>query len=198
MMQNNIILGITGEIASGKSSVSKLLEDIGFLVIDCDNINKQVQMSGNPAYFEVVEYFGEEILYDNKAINRLRLGEIVFSDVNKLNKLMEITHKYICNEVKCIIEELENTKIVIDAVLLFESGLNELCNQTWYIEADKDIRLKRLMARNNFTQEQALTRINAQTIHNNKQLVNKIIFNNGNTEELKEQVLRYIGEFSGS
>lgn len=190
-----MIIGITGWIASGKTIVSNILKEQGYFVIDVDKVGKEIVESQKPAYNEVIDYFGKDILLEDGRINRELLGEIVFSDNKKLNKLNQITHKYILDEVKLRLRHLEegNVKnIVIDAAMLFEIGLDKLVNMVWFVESSQDIRLKRLMNRNGYTLQQAQKRIDSQNFTKNREKSDIIIDNSGTIGELKDKVLKLI------
>lgn len=187
-------IGITGGIASGKSTVSNILKENGFEVIDADAIGKKVYEKGKPAYYEIVAFFGKTVLLADEEVNRKVLGEIVFSDQGKLQKLNEITHKYINSEVRYLLEEYksDSKNAVVDAALLYEIGLDKLVDETWYIDVEPQLQLERLMKRNSFSKEEAQKRIGAQQIYKNKDKADRIIYNNGDEEELKRQVLKQL------
>lgn len=185
-----MIIGLTGSTGSGKSAVADYLNKINMFIIDADKIGHEIIKKEKPAYTEVVQTFGDLILDSNKEINRQKLGNIVFQDQNMLKLLNEYTHKYIIDEIKALIKTQitkEYRGIVIDAALLIESGLNKLADKVWIVSATRDIRLKRIMERDNLTYEQALARINSQTqvetlypyadeiIHNDKDFETTII-----------------------
>ena len=196
-----MIIGLVGEIASGKSTVAEILKKNGYSVINVDEIGHVIQKKGSPAYKKIVEFFGEDVLNDDLTVNRKKLGQIVFNDNNKLIRLNEITHKYIFDEVKSIIEQHKNEgldKIIVDAALLFEIGLSKLVDKVWLIEGNTDDKIKRIIKRDNFTYEQAMQRLNSQHKNENvffhKIQTDKVILNDGSIEELKEKVLEIINK----
>lgn len=193
-----MIIGITGGIASGKSTVSDILKINNFEIIDADSIGKKAYEKGKAAYYEIIDSFGKEVLSDDGEINRKILGEIVFSDPKKLQKLNKITHKYIISEVRYLVDEYKSNKksAVVDAALLYETGLDRLVDEVWYVEINQQTQIERLMKRNGFSKEEAQKRIDAQKIYKNKEKADRIIYNNGNEKELRKQVLEYIN-FSG-
>lgn len=121
------VIGLTGGIASGKSTVSKLLKKMGAVVIDADIVSREIMVKGTEAYNKIVEYFGREILKEDGEIDRKKLGNIVFADRRKLKKLNEITHPIIIERIKEKIEEErkknQQKAIVLDAALLIEMKL---------------------------------------------------------------------------
>lgn len=155
-----MIIGVTGGSGTGKSTVSDYLKKAGFYVIDADSVAHSVMESGSPCLNEVLDFFGNEYLNSDGSLNRKKLGSKVFEDKNLLEKLNEITHKYIIKEIEFL--ALKHPFVVIDAALLFESGLSKLCDKTIFVSCIKEIRIKRIMARDNVTEQYASSRINAQ------------------------------------
>lgn len=159
MMQNKKLVGITGGSGCGKSHLSGLLRDRGIPVIDCDLVSREIMAKDTPCAKEVTEYFGNEIL-ENGEINRRKLGNIVFSDKEKLKKLNEITHKYILESIYNRMEKAESDIVFTDGATLIESGIK--CDMMVGVLADKDIRKKRIMERDSLTDADATLRISAQ------------------------------------
>ena len=155
-----MIIGITGGSGVGKSTVSAEFEKRGFFVIDADKVAHKVMDKGTECLKEVITFFGTEYLNDDGTLNRKKLGSLVFNNKEKLEKLNEITHKYIIKEIKFLSQKDEN--VIIDAAVLFESDLKNLCNKTIFVSCPFDIRVKRIMERDNITRTYAEDRINAQ------------------------------------
>lgn len=194
-----MIIGLTGEIASGKSTAAEILKENGCSVINVDQIGHQIQKKGLPAYNQIVEYFGEEILNEDSEIDRKKLGQIVFNDPLKLNKLNQITHKYIFDEVKSTIESIKNkgsNNIVIDAALLFKIGLQNFADQIWFIQGNMQDQIKRIIIRDNLTGDQAKERIYLQqrtiNISEDKNKADIIIANDGSIDELKVKIIKIL------
>ncbi len=184
-----MIIGLTGGTGTGKSTACRYFEDKGFLVIDSDKVAREVCDKGEPCLDEIVSFFGKEVLDDDGSLNRRRLGEIVFSDSKKLEKLNEITHKYIKEKIKNTISQNEQKNIVLDAPLLFEAGLGDVCTVRLCILADTNIRAARIMARDGISEEQALNRISSQ--HDDAFYVEKCdyaVYNNGDAEQLTNKL----------
>lgn len=198
MIQNKpIIIGLTGGTGCGKSTVCSILKKYNAYIIDADKIGHSIIKSGNQAYFEIIEYFGADILDEDKNINRKKLGDIVFNDKEKLAYLNSITHKYIIDEIKNIINivKMENMYkyIVIDAPLLIETNLHKIVDEVWIVYCSLHTRLERLIKRDNLSKDILLKRINNQTpFEKNKKYANFIIFNeNGaNLEKIIEERLK--------
>ncbi|WP_420544263.1 dephospho-CoA kinase [Tepidanaerobacter acetatoxydans] len=188
------VVGLTGGIASGKSTVSSLLKDKGAAIIDADEIAKEIMSKGKPVWVNVVNHFGEQILNDDKSdIDRKKLADIVFSDRIQLEALNSLTHPEILKEIK---KQLENYKkagrkvIVIDAALLLESGLDALVDEVWLVAVDEKTQIKRLIMREkDMAHAQALNRIKSQMPLKEKlKYANRVIDNNAGIEETREQI----------
>ena len=184
-------VAITGNIASGKSEVEKMLLNMGFKVADTDKINHFILMSDYSAILEIKQAFkDEDILDENGAISREKLGRIVFSSLEKKLKLEEILHKRIFNKVEDFFKENANRDIVFVSIpLLFETNQQDIFDKIIFVSADVDVRVDRLIKRNGYTKEYALTRINAQDDELSKiQKSDFVIFNNSNFINLQNQV----------
>lgn len=187
-----IVIGLTGSIATGKSTVASMFIDIGIPVIDADRIAREVVEPGEEAYKKVVETFGEEILLEDRSLNRPKLGRIVFSDEEKRNQLNSIVHPAIR---KRMLEKrdayLKNGEgcVVLDIPLLFESKLEHFVDKIIVVYVDEDVQLERLLERNQLTKEEALQRIRSQMPVKDKiELADAVIDNNGTIEHSFKQL----------
>lgn len=188
------IIGITGGIGTGKSTVSNILRENGFKVIDADNISKKLMEKGNVSYKKVLNYFGSEILDQSGHIDRSTLASIVFNDSRQLKKLNNLTHSNIFMEIRKQIRNANEKIIFVEIPLLFEeygniigSGIefDKIC----LVFADKQTQINRIMERNNLTKDEAITRIEAQMPVSEKIGMSDIIIENtGSKEELKNKV----------
>ena len=188
-----MVIGITGGIASGKSTISLLLKKLGASIIDVDLIGREVVQKGEKAYNEIVKYFGEDILLLNGEINRKKLGDMVFSDKEKLHVLNGITHPEIIRRVVDKIKELKENDaqvIVIDAAILVEMGLDKYCDSIWLIHIDKETQLNRLMERDRFVYLDAINRIKSQYENEDKFWIADIIINNNKPLEVIEKEIK--------
>lgn len=188
-----MVIGITGGIASGKSTISLLLKKSGASIIDVDLIGREVVQKGEKAYNEIVKYFGEDILLLNGEINRKKLGDMVFSDKEKLYVLNGITHPEIIRRVVDKIKELKENDaevIVIDAAILVEMGLDKYCDSIWLIHIDKETQLNRLMERDRFVYLDAMNRIKSQYENEDKFGIADIIINNNKPLEVIEKEIK--------
>jgi len=194
MRQNNssLVLGITGGIGSGKSTVSGILEEMGAAVIDADMISRQVVMPGERALEELTEAFGRDILDESGQLDRKGLARIVFDNSEKLLELNAIVHKYVAQRIKDNVKEqlLKKTKIiVIDAPIPIKTGFLDLCQKVWTVAADEELRIKRIMERNGMTYEEAVSRINSQLKEQEYiKIAHTVIYNNHDYSHLREEV----------
>ncbi len=159
------IIGLTGQTGAGKSTVAKILEKQGYYHIDADLIAKQVIDGDCEVKTSLCGFFGEDVLSDDGAVNRQILAKRAFSSAENTEKLSELTHPAVVKRIEEIIAEKESENCigaVVDAIGLFESGLYRLCEKNICVVADEEIRLKRIMSRDNISRESAQQRISAQ------------------------------------
>ena len=188
------IIGLTGGTGSGKGFVSERLKARKAYVIDADAVAHEIIEKGRPAYKEIVDYFGNEILDEDGNIFRRKLGNIVFSDKDKLAFLNSCTHKYINMEIMRIIEEVKPqtnvySAIIIDAPLLAEAGLVDICDDIWVVYADSEVRVKRTMERDSISEEQARNRIASQRSWEEYKELGAVIIDNSSDDENVERQL---------
>jgi dephospho-CoA kinase len=187
------VIGITGGIGSGKSTVAHILAELGARVIDADIISKDIMVKGSEALKEITECFGNEILTEAEELDRKKLGDIVFGDAEKLEKLTVITHKYIIEE---IIERVEREKnksgsnlIILEASIPIEHGFKDIVDEIWVVISDIEHRIKRVMNRNGYSYAQVLERIKSQISDEEYiKIGHKVIKNSGNLAELKNEI----------
>jgi dephospho-CoA kinase len=191
-----LTIGLTGGIASGKSTVAQMLRELGIPVIDADQVAREVVEIGKEAYIQIIETFGRDILQENGEINRAKLGQIVFHDEEKRKKLNAIVHpairKNMIAQKEAYINSGEKT-IVLDIPLLFESGLTRLVDKIIVVYVDEHIQLERLMKRNGFSKEEAMARINAQMpLIEKVAKADAVIDNNETIEKTKQQLVHIL------
>jgi dephospho-CoA kinase len=193
MKHDKKILGITGGIGSGKSTVSRILIKKGLPVIDADEIAKKILLkSEKKAFNELVEYFGNEIVGENGEISKKILAEIVFDKKDKLAVLNAITHKYVIGEIKRLVEFFSAIKevnvIAIDFPLPVKEVL-EMLDEIWVITAKKNIRLERIMNRGGISLEDAYKRMDMQMTDGEYiKLADKVIHNNEDINCLEKHI----------
>ena len=189
-------IGLTGGIASGKSSVSELLVSLGAILIDADQIAREVMFPGHPVLVAVAKQFGQGVLLEDGTLNRKKLGELVFNHQEQLQVLNDITHPAIRQEMKDrklkYEEQFPDRLIVSDIPLLYESGLEDGYEQIMLVYVPREVQIERLMKRDGMDKSQAIRRLEAQMdIEEKKQRADIIIDNSGDFEETKKQILAF-------
>jgi dephospho-CoA kinase len=187
-----LTIGLTGGIASGKSTVSQMFKEAGIVVVDADVIARKVVEPGEEAYEQIVQSFGKDILLPNETIDRKKLGSVVFFNEEKRLLLNSIVHPAVRKQMlKEKEEHLNNGEetVILDIPLLFESKLTALVDRTLLVYVDYETQLARLMNRNNLTKGEAEARIQSQMPLKDKiQLADAVIDNNGTIEATKDQL----------
>lgn len=179
-----LVIGITGNIACGKSLVTRTLGELGAETIDADQVAREVSTVGTTAYCRIVEAFGPELLLPGGAIDRKRLGEIVFADPDALARLEAIVHPPVVETIQQRIRASRHPVVVVDAIKLLESRLAAECAKIWVVTCHPEQQIQRLMERNGYSREQALQRIAAQSPQAQKvAMADRVIDNSGSIEE---------------
>lgn len=173
----------------------------GAYVINADDIGHKLIEPGQVAYAELLKHFGTDILFDDSLyIDRKKLAQIVFHDKNKLKILNDVTHKHIVmniiEQVRKLYDERDLYKyVVIDGALLIEAGLNDIVDELWLIHADTDIKLQRIILRDEITKAQAMSRLDNQLpFYKLKSYADIVIMNNETEDELRKQIEIVLGE----
>ncbi len=188
-----IIIGLTGNIASGKSAVSKFLKKLGADIVDLDQLAKKIQFQNvNNIIGKMEDVFGKEVVSNGK-VNRKKLGSIVFSDKEKLNKLNEIMIPVMTEVVTKIIEEKRASGVevlVVDAAILFEANWDKIVDTVWVVYIPQKLQLERLMKRENIEREEALRRIESQMPISEKiKRADVVIDNSGDFFQMESRIL---------
>lgn len=182
------LVGLTGNICSGKSKASEYFEQLGAYVIDMDKVVHELYQKNIFLRYNLCKKFGIKILNKKLEVDRKKLGSIVFSDKSKMKELEEITWPYVGRESKKMVKNKKGI-IVLEAAMLYESGFDKKMDKNVLVMASEEQQIKRLMARNNLSQEEALKRIELQMPQLEKIFKSDyVIFNNGSFDELKENV----------
>lgn len=185
-------LGLTGGIASGKSTADEFFKKKKIPIIDSDLIAHKIMEIGQNGYKAVVDYFGTDILNDDQTINRRKLGGIVFNDKAKLKKLNELTHPLVHQEIKQQMAQYRANQeklVVIDVPLLFESGFESLCNGVLVISITPELQIERLMKRNDFTKKEAIARIsNQMPLSEKEKRATYVVANTGTIDDLEKKL----------
>lgn len=190
--KNDVVVGLTGGIASGKSTVAALFRELSCNIIDADMTAREIVRPEKPAWREIVARFGKEILLPDKELDRKKLAEIIFSNNAAKAALEAITHPAILAEMqkKTIAVRKKTGNIIIwDVPLLFEAGFWQYVDISVLVYTPLEIQLERLLRRDGISRANALRRINSQmTLQQKRELATIIIDNSGTIEELKKQV----------
>lgn len=186
------ILGLTGGIATGKSTVSRYFSDKGYAVVDADVVARRVVEPGTEGLANIVAHFGTEIIQKDGTLNREKLGAMIFFDAEKRETLNNLLSAQIRRTIMADTETLVNANqplIVLDIPLLYEAGYETHCDAVMVVYTTEAVQLERLMARNNLTEEEALNRIASQEpIETKKDRADIVIDNNGPLNHTYEQV----------
>ena len=186
------IIGLTGGIASGKSTVAKILEKHGAVVIDADQLAREVVTPGEPAYYDIIAAFGDGILNDDRTINRTALGKIVFADPEARRRLERITHPAIGKRAEEKLAELKRggeRAVFYMAPLLIEAGATSRVDEIWVVYIDTEEQIKRVMERDKITAEEARQKIAAQMPMEEKRLYGSVVIDNrGSLDQLEKRV----------
>lgn len=184
------IVGLTGQSGAGKTTVCDAFESCGFHIINADMVSRYVTTENKDCLSEVQAAFPDFV--ENGILNRRKLGSLVFADRKELDKLTSITFPYITKEINDRIDRIgENELILIDAPTLFESGLNKSCDNIVSIIADEDLRLKRIIKRDNISEKEAKKRFSSQLSEDFfKKNSDYFIENNSSENELKNKAVK--------
>jgi dephospho-CoA kinase len=183
------VIGLTGNIATGKSVVRRMLEHLGAYTIDADALSHRVISKGAPGYRPVLDKFGSWLLDKDGQINRSKLGHLVFADKDALKQLEEIIHPYVLQAIDILARRASQSVIVVEAIKLLESGLRDQCDSIWVTDAPQRVQVERLMRKRGMSQEDASQRVNSQAAQKEKlSAANVVITNNGSYDDLWKQV----------
>jgi dephospho-CoA kinase len=189
------VIGLTGGIASGKSTVAVLLEREGAAVVDADRLAREVVEPGEEALAAIVAEFGDKVLNSDGTLNRAALGEIVFANAVARRKLEAITHPAIRKRAKERLDRLEEAGTPVAfymAPLIFEAGLAPRFDEIWVVYVSPEIQLERLMARDGLNREAALARIRSQIPMDEKRALGTVVIDNSGTRENLEAEVRRV------
>ena len=196
------VIGLTGGIASGKSTVSNMAMMYSIKVIDADRIAREIVAKGKPALAQIIKFFGNEVVNEKGELDRKVLGKIVFNDREKLEKLNSITHPVIIKEIEKKIQEYRKVRdfsaIILDAALLIETDMRKLVDEVWLVIVDEKIQINRLIQRDGISKNEALRRIRSQMPTSEKiKYADVIIENNGDLVELATKVKKLLDKNIG-
>lgn len=190
------VIGLTGGIATGKSTVSQMLVKAGLPVIDADLIARQLVQPGEPAFREIVQAFGAEILQKDGSIDRKLLGRLIFAQPSRRRRLNQITHPKI---IQAIEDELARLKtkgiplVILDVPLLLETGMDAMVDEIWVVACSRDVQVQRLQDRDKLSLEETEDRLRAQMpLDEKKKFAHQIIDNSRDIDHTRRQVLSLV------
>ncbi len=188
-MPRRTLVGLTGNIATGKSVVGRMLEELGAAVIDADRVAHEVMEPGGPAFDAVLEAFGPEIIAADGTIDRRKLGDVVFRDAAALARLEAAVHPAVISEVAERIAAAEARVVVVEAIKLIEAGMHRAYDCLWVVTAPRETQIERLVQRRGLTRDEAALRVDAQPPQAEKAaLAGRVLVNDGNLAQLRAQV----------
>jgi len=198
-----VVAGLTGGIATGKSTVAAIFEKAGARLIDADRIAREVVRNGSSAHRDIVAHFGMDVLLGDGEIDRKRLAAIIFNNPAAQRALEHIVHPQVKREVDrrvaLIRRQAPDALIILDIPLLFEAGMQRGVDAVIVVYAPERLQLERLMARDGLTEPEALARIRAQMpIESKRALATRVIDNSGSREQTRQQALEIYRQLAGS
>jgi dephospho-CoA kinase len=200
-----LVVGLTGGIVGGKSTVASMFRDLGAKIIDADKLGHNVILPYKPAWKKIVKLYGKDILRNDLTIDREKLGKTVFTNQILLKKLNEITHpeiiKIIKKEINSARNKTQNQRkiLMIDAALIYEIKIDRIMDKIIVVYIDKDEQIKRLIKRNNLSKDEALQRIKSQIPMEIKaEMADYVIDNSNSLDKTKKQVVKIWDELMSS
>jgi dephospho-CoA kinase len=192
------VIGLTGNIACGKSLVLATLRELGAETYDADRVAHEVMRHGADSWNRIVERFGEGVIGEDGEIDRRKLGAIVFADPQALDALDHIVHPATVAAIRERVGRSSSNVVVIDAIKLFEAGLATDCDEIWVVDCTREQQIDRLMRRGSLSREEAIKRIGAQPPQAEKlEKADRVIDNSGAPESAVEQVRRLWQDLPG-
>ena len=189
-----IVAGLTGGIATGKSTVAAFFRVAGAIIIDADAIAHAVVRKGHPAWQDIVDHFGRKALLPDGELDRKYIGEIIFNDSSQKRILNDIVHPYVFQEMESRQEEIAqltpNAVVILDVPLLIETGVDREMAQVIVVYAPEQLQIQRLIKRDKLSETEAITRIRAQMpIEEKKRRAHLVIDNSKSLADTKEQTM---------
>ena len=189
------IIGITGGIASGKSTVTNFLREQGFQVVDADAVVHQLQKPDGRLYQLLAQHFGQEIILENGELNRPLLASLIFSNPEEREWSKQTQGEIIREELAALRDQLAQTEAIffMDIPLLFEQDYSAWFDETWLVYVDRDVQVERFMKRDQLSKEVAESRLAAQwSLEEKKKLASRILDNNGSRDQLVCKVVKLL------
>lgn len=194
------VIGLTGGIATGKSTVSGILKNAGAVIIDADRIARDVVKKGLPAYQEIIDTFGDNVLSPDGQIDRSVLGDIIFNDPQKKQLLNRIVHPHVREDTNLQLKHIEKNHpdaiVILDIPLLMEAQMHKDLSEVILVYAPEHIQIKRLMQRDGISEAAALARVRSQMpIEEKKELATIVIDDSGTRKDTRRQTLEIFQRF---
>lgn len=184
------VIGLTGNIATGKSVVRKMLEHLGAYGIDADGLSHRATAKGAPGYQPTIDAFGKWILDSNGEIDRAKLAKLAFNDPDAMSRLEDIVHPLVIQAIDVMVKRATQRVIVIEAIKLLESGLRNVCDSIWVVNVPEEMQIQRLVEKRSLTADEAAQRIHFQSDQHQKLAVAQTIIQNiGSFEDTWKQVV---------
>ncbi|MHB0858830.1 MAG: dephospho-CoA kinase [Anaerolineae bacterium] len=193
------VIGLTGNIATGKSTVAAMLASLGACAIDADKLAHDAMRPGTDTHRRVVERFGEEVVGETGALDRRRLGEMVFADAQALQDLERIVHPAVIEETLRRLQACRRAVCVVEAIKLLEADMHRYCDAVWVVTSPRSLQIERLVGTRHLSTEQASRRIDAQSSPEEKVArAHVVIDNSGDLTHTWEQVVRAWNDIPGA
>lgn len=190
-----MVIGLTGGIATGKTTVSNYLKELGYSIIDADVIARQVVEPGTNGLRMITDTFGEKVLTSDGQLDRQHLAQLVFTSSEQLQQLNRILQPIIRERIQELISTSKDPVVVIDVPLLYEQHYEDLCDVVMVVSVQPQQQLERLMNRNHFTMDEAKNRVASQMpLSPKERLADVVIDNNGSVEETRQQVKKWLNQ----
>ena len=190
-----LVIGVTGGIASGKSNVCNVIKELGYPVIDCDKITKELSEINKPIYNAILNNFGNDFLLEDDNLDKKRISKLVFSDPSKKMLLDSITHPIIKDEVLRQLSLYESGLVFVEIPLLYEAKFDSICDKVICVFLSKKKQVERLIEREGIDEDYALKKIHSQMdLYMKKSLADYVIDSKGSFEETKLQVENIINK----
>ncbi|WP_304133890.1 dephospho-CoA kinase [Limosilactobacillus coleohominis] len=190
-----MVIGLTGGIATGKTTVSNYLKELGYSIIDADVIARQVVEPGTKGLRMITDTFGEKVLTSDGLLDRQHLAQLVFTSSEQLQQLNRILQPIIRERIQEPISTSKDPVVVIDVPLLYEQHYEDLCDVVMVVSAQPQQQLERLMNRNHLTMDEAKNRVASQMpLSSKERLADVVIDNNGSVEETRQQVKKWLNQ----
>ncbi|WP_336046677.1 dephospho-CoA kinase [Solibacillus ferritrahens] len=195
-----MIIGLTGSIASGKSTVAKMIQSYNLPIVDADQVARQVVEPGSPTLLKIAEVFGQDVISEDGTMDRAKVGSLIFHDESKRQQLNAIIHPAIREEMIRQRDEFISygeKNVFMDIPLLFESKLEHFVEKIIVVSVTEGVQLERLMERNDLTEEEAKARIGTQIpVKDKEALADAVIYNNGSLEDTALQLQNILYEWN--